>query len=248
MKKYANITCGVLTPSDTSTIAHGKLILELLARHPWAAPTHLGNEEPIRELYTEVADGIRHWADPVLWKNKSSKAEGSVWFGKGKKHSCLYLNAEPKQSIINQDLWISFLVDACDSLQADFGYIHLTTEQEMADPNILYDHTYAVDRGLTTHDLRKGIPNLSWAMIFGKVYQPLIQRFGRASTLMKFKEMPTLNQFFVQLTSSIEEIRKDYQTFDAARRRLKEELGDDFLCSINGSAQWKPTFATDSNP
>ena len=134
---------------------------------------------------------------------------------------------------------MGFLIDACSVLHADFGYIHLTTDKEMSDPSTPYDYTYAIDRGVTTHDLTKGIPNLSWAMVFGGPYTSLIDHFRRLS-VANIRDLSE-GRFYVQLTDSLDEIRNDYATFNDVRLRIRKGLGENFLSNSEGPV-WRPTF------
>jgi len=239
MKEYANITCGILTPFDMTPVEKGGLIFELWSRHPWALPTHFGNVEPVRRRWTGVPDATIHWLDPFLWKNNISKVSGSVWFGRNQKHSCLYLNLKYTNALSKHDDWVRFLTDACGVLKADIGYVHLTTSREMADPDIPYDCTYAVDRGLNTHDLRKGIPNLCWAMVFGGKYHDVVERMHQISvaSVRRINECQT----YLQLTPSMENVIDDYKAFNDIRLKVRRELGDDFF-SCSGDITRKPMF------
>jgi len=241
MKEHSNITCGILSPLDLSSSSHGSQVLELLSRYGWLIPTNIGNFEPIRGEYRGLADGLKAWKDPFLWKNTASKLKGSVWFGHGEQHSNLYLRLKPRRVSLIQDDLVNFLIEACGVLRADMGYIHLTTHSEMEDKSIPYEYSYAIDTGLTTHDLRKGIPNICRAMVFGIRYKSIAERFENASPLSKFCEIPAKNQWFIQLSPSLDDLRVGYDTFSANRKKLIDEVGSDFI-SYSGGAEWKPIF------
>jgi hypothetical protein len=248
MKKYANIMCGILTPLDTTSAEKGKLILEALARHPWAAPTHVGNTEPIRNHYSGPGTCASNWADPFLWKNDSSKIEGAVWFGRGKKHSCLYIGGDPKRTSFDQGKWINLLTDLCSALRADFGYIHLTTNEEMSDANIPHDCSYAVDRGLTTHDLNKGLPKLCWAMLFGKRYELAVKHLSHVADVVSKIETTQSGHVFVQITPQLTDILTDYPAFNEARKEIIRRAEMNFLRSTDGGmAEWIPHFEFEMN-
>lgn len=242
MKEYANITCGILTPWDVSSTARAKTVLKLLARHSWVMPTHIGNEEPIRERYLGVGEAMVHWLDPFLWKNAVSKIEGSLWFGHGENHTCIYVHSKLNAKTPNQAHWIEFLRDACTSLEADLGYLHLTTIAEAQDKDIPYASTYAIDTGITTRELVKGIPNLCWAMVLGGHYRHLADQFRRfAPTLTK--ELGD-DKVYVQLTDSLLGIRSNYRAFEKARLEIKEKIGEGFFSSAEEN--WRPTFVFES--
>src|SRR6266699_1970400 len=157
MNGYANIICAVITPRDLSSKEGGSSVIDLLESYQWARPTHVGNCEPISEPYSDPSSALKHWSDPFLWQNLNNGLEGSVWLGRGVKHTCLYMNLNANtKSQMDQDAWLTFIRTACCTLRPDLSYLHLTTNRELEDSRIPYDYTYAIDRGLTTHDLEKG--------------------------------------------------------------------------------------------
>src|SRR5687768_10788840 len=96
MKAYVNLTSGVLCPSDLSGRDYGIRFLKLLEKHPWIKPDRFGNWEPVTELYQGHLEAISKWKDPFLWTSKSG-AEGSVWFGHGERHGCIFIHSNPKR-------------------------------------------------------------------------------------------------------------------------------------------------------
>src|SRR5258708_1994267 len=129
------------SPLDFAGSATASDFLVLLEANHWALPTHIGNAEPLQTKYTSRQEALGHWQDPFLWKNSEGKLEGSIWFGRGKAHSCIFLRLKPRPSDNGTSLR-NFLVACCEKFQADFGYVHLTTSTEMTDPKIPYDFSY----------------------------------------------------------------------------------------------------------
>lgn len=245
MKPYSNITCAVLTGRDLTAKEEGKNFLTALMPFAWALPTVIGNSEPLREKYVGEQEALGHWQDPFLWKNTSTAVEGSVWFGHGNLHSCIYLHLKPLGSMIRQEELTRFVSKVSQGFDADFGYIHLTTEREMADPAILRGLSYAVDTGLTTHDLIKGIPKLCWAMVFGSRYEDIASRFAS----LKPQESLTTRledgkHTLVQLNNNLVDSSDDYETFKNVRNKIVQVVGDDFLRKPDGGpADWRPNFS-----
>jgi hypothetical protein len=251
MKSYSNITCGILTPLDLSSLQSGAVFLQLLSQYELLSPTHIGNSEPISEQYNDISIGLRSWKDPFLWRNNRANVTGSVWFGRGSSHSCVYVHLSPLQgSLYDEDLSF-FLQKACPVLVADIGYIHLTTQDEFSDTDIPYECTYAIDTGLTTNDLRKKVPKLSWGTYFSGAYKEIVQRFRTFSPPVIMTE-PTSDSIYVQLTDSMTSILDDYQIFKKVRFAVQNQIGGDYLFGVMNDA-WKPHFnfrasTTDLNP
>jgi hypothetical protein len=236
MKPYAAITCGVLSPLDLSGDLMGRAVLKMMGRHPLALPTHVGNVEPMRTPYEGINGGISHWADPFLWKNKKTKISGSIWFGTSNRHGAFYVSQDlEKASLTAQVPWVELLLDACRTITADFGYIHLTTKQELDE---CYEAAHAIDLGITTHELRKGLPNLCWGMYFGDPYRELSKRFED----LDLKAIRIVEGgVYVQLTDSLEDILRSYLKFNEERMRILNEMGANFLMT-SGEGKWLPEF------
>ncbi len=58
------------------------------------------------------------------------------------------------------------------------GYVHLMTQAEHDDCG--YDACYEIELGISEHGLKKGLPNICWAMIWG---QPFIEMIGADALL-----------------------------------------------------------------
>jgi hypothetical protein len=224
MKSYSNVTCAVLSPLDISKPERGKQFLDLLERHPFVTPTKIGNSEPIIDKFDGPTKSIGKWTDPVLWQN--AKVEGSAWFGHGNKHSCIYWRLKPKNC--NQNALKSFFLDTCQLFKADFGYIHLMTQEEMGSSEIPYDCNYAIDVGVTTKDLEKGIPNLCWATVFGECYGKLVNTSQQPGlhTLVEYHQQS--EQTYIQLTPMISDVSQNYAAFDEVRQKRKPLLESRF--------------------
>jgi hypothetical protein len=222
----------------------GEKFFNALEPFVWAVPNIIGNSEPLREKYRNPQQALSLWHDPFLWKNSLRKAEGSVWFGHKKMHSCIFLHLKPGTHPVQQNEMTRCLVELSERFNADFGYVHLTTDREMVDPTLPHELNYAVDTGLTTHDLSKGIPKLCWAMVFGPRYASVGARFEAAQTQGVLTRRTANGQHtLVQLTPDLTELSADYEAFQKKRDEVKRIVGADFLRALDGGmAQWRPNF------
>jgi hypothetical protein len=241
MKTYTNLTVAVLSPLDISSPEFGVAFFELLESNPLVVPTQIGNAEPISELYEGRTKGVLSWSDPVLWKNTNTKVNGSIWFGFGKRHSCIYLHLNPKNC--DQVLLKRFLLESCKLFKADFGYIHLMTQQEMESSETPYMFSYAIDTGLTTNDLKNGVPNLCWATVFGPCYENYRNAIAKLKSIAIVDHDANSDLTYLQLTDNIKDIISDYAEFNAIRTEAKEMIGNQLFCSAsNPIAGWTPSF------
>ena len=96
--------------------------------------------------------------------------------------------------------------------------------------------------GLTTHCLRKGLPDVSWAMLFGP---PYIQLFGLQHLLRTpaavVEEMA--GGVYVQLTEDTNDVGVHRESYLAAQRAAREHLGADaFLGDASAGQIRVPEF------
>jgi hypothetical protein len=222
---YQNATIAVLLRDNLSLPAVAQRFLSTVAGFPAFAPEVWGNVEPIRTPFQGIEQTLEAWDDPFLWKNKQWRLEGSAWSGRGSQHSAIYLRGSPRHFDFEKAL--SFLTTCAEVLRADFGYIHLTTETELHGGAVPYKVAYPMDVGLTSHDLRKGIPNLAWITLFGVPYQPLLSQSVRSDEC----ELIQLNSgsSLLRIKTSPQTIVHEFARFNRLREEVKSEIGPDLL-------------------
>ncbi|MEJ2201098.1 MAG: hypothetical protein P8X63_08815, partial [Desulfuromonadaceae bacterium] len=115
----------------------------------------------------------------------------------------------------------------------DLGYVHLLSPEEIArgvdaGTVLLSDKirkTYHLT--VTTHDLRKYLPDLYWGSYFGK---PYVEMFGRdllGSAPVHQAKWFSEDGVFLQLSESPEDFLIDYEKMEARREAVKVHLGKD---------------------
>lgn len=235
---------GLLMPHSMSDSESGAQILQLLVRTaPDLSPEFYGNFEPVRKPFRTVEEAIALWQPPFLWKRKTGvRVDGAIWFGNPGNHSALYMTVTGRHQATDQAVTLVRADTA--PLTVDFAYVHLLTELETKPPKASYDMWYPIDIGVTSHDLRKGIPNLCWAMVFGPPYVRMIGREKLMSApCFTVKELSG-ERFYLQITPNLEDVREDFNGFEVSRQRLKAHLGEEFFLALNGTAaRAVPAFA-----
>lgn len=240
IKKYDNITCAALTRVDLSQL--GVQFFRLIQSFQFSAPTHVGTCEPINEIYRSESAALAYWGNPLLWRNTKTKTRGSVWMGEDSLHSCVYVQVRPVSGRLDSDELLRFLGELGALLGADFGYIHYTTEVEWSHPESTYESVYAVDVGVTTHDLRLGIPNVCWAMLLGQPYIEVASCFP-SDPLAEYIRREVSGNVIVQADVSLFSLRTEFERFLLVRQRMQERMSIGCIGNKKRPALWRPTFA-----
>jgi hypothetical protein len=220
----------LLLSSLTHSREDGTALLNLLVEEiPDFAPDFYNNYEPINRPFVSVEETIAAWQqDPFLWKHRRGpKSEGSVFFAKPNRFTNLTITfvAGTAQFSTNKLAW--FLRLCAVRFDAVFGYLHLLTGAEHED--IGFEASNKIEVGVFEHALKKGIPSLCWATIWG---EPYINLFG-ASTL-DTAPVAVLNRlsdthFYMQLTDSLFDIRDNHDQFRQCKSAAMDHLGRQFF-------------------
>lgn len=229
-KVYANI----LTSSRLTSLDDGRRLLEIWSRElPSLVPEKYGNYEPLRKEFT--SDGLESivtsWEYPFLLRKKKPKMSASVFMGGGKisTHGWIHIVADYEDDL--QIELLNFVREVSVGFGVDFAFIHLLTAEEFGcDAFSKGVFTFRSDHpmrtlSITTHELRKNIPNLYWATFFGRPYSEL---FGHE----KFHSIPTCaiteelveGVFCMRLSEDISELEFNFSKIDNCRSRVKQHL------------------------
>lgn len=237
------LVVGLLTPRSLDDAASAVRFLELLTRTaPDLSPEFYGNFEPVATPFHAIEAVVASWKPPFLWKRRTgAKADGAVWFGNPGNHSAMYVRAKAGRQPEEQA--VTLVQAGATALSADFAYVHLLTGVETKSPRVSYDMWYPIDIGVTSHDLRKGIPNVCWAMVLGPPYVRMIGRDRLLSTPCFGSKALSDEHVYLQVTATIEDLRRDFEGFEELRQRLKEEIGEEVFARVElGSASAVPDF------
>jgi hypothetical protein len=204
--------------------------------------TVLPEFRPIR--YGEVEPDAGRWSDDLV------ERFGSVWPGPyglafafagahgtwGRMasiagnhiHSSLQLHAPGAGP--DDDRALRFLATVADRVGGEFGLIHRFDELEArraARNGILLGTRGAPFLMVTSHDLKRGIPDIYWATLFGRRY---VEMFGRerlqTAPAAKVDLFPD-GYALVQVTPRSADVVAPAGPFGAARERIIEHLGRD---------------------
>ncbi len=139
------------------------------------------------------------------------------------RHSWLYIGG--KFNLVDPAQASLFLQQTSVQLPADFAYLHMFTEGEIADT--AYEMYSPYQQGIVTHDLRKCLPTLCWGMVWGP---PYIKLFGRERLLSApvyiARELGD-QAIYTQLTEDVRDLQTQYDMVKDIRKNAMEYLGID---------------------
>lgn len=218
MARNDRLVFGLLTPESLEEHSVAvKYLSVLFSRMPAFAPDLYGHFEPVRHPFSSLEECLSDWAMPFLWRRRRPRVEGAIW--PSTDLSTIYVSG-------SGDGWESALLESlarslAEALPLDLAYFHLMTDKERdSEP---YDHWYPIDTGVTPHDLRKGIPNLCWLMVFGPSYAARIRAVAdRVSSGVSVEELGH-GRLALRLTKNLDDVR-DYAGFRLVRQAAKDAL------------------------
>ncbi|WP_218080316.1 hypothetical protein [Anthocerotibacter panamensis] len=215
---------GFLTPINLGAKQLGKQFLSLLQDHMFDfSPERIGNYEPIKLAYNfnEIDACLDFWENPFLWKRRKPRVLGNVWMSYPNQHSSVYITANSKQ--LDPQKIVEFFKATSHLLQVDFAYLHFLAEPESESWDV-QQKLMPFRQGVTTHDLRKNIPNLCWATVFGKPYTRLflLERILCApAPIIQEIDKDTI---YIQLSQDIFDLKSHYESINLVREKVKRHL------------------------
>jgi len=198
---------------------------------PSFLPEKVNNFEPISVPYHSIGDALRYWKCPFLWKRrKAVRSEGSIFMDMPGLHRGVSIDTKAPKLPIGSML--EFLRKASVVFSSDISYMHRT---DLREPEVFaYDRWHPLQLGLSTHDLRKGIPLLPWATVFGSPYVRLlgIENFlsAPAHQVLRLND----DQVYIQVTESLDDLRTDFEAFAHRRAAVMDHLSPLFQGSEFG--------------
>jgi hypothetical protein len=152
---------------------------------PNTLPDRAGTHEPLRQFsLTDLAGLLAEWEYHVLFKKVAKpKLHSSVFMQHGpyRKHSAWTISIDDRQNL-NLAGMLNLLERAAPEFSADFAFLQRPTkfgiEIGLASKSISYLTAAKKSLSLfvTTHHLKKYIPDMYWVTIFGKPYVDFFSR------------------------------------------------------------------------
>jgi len=237
-----DLELGFVTPNHISSKENGAWLFEtILSSLPDAMPERFGNYEPLekRHIGEGTADLLDSWANPFLWTRNKPRVYGSVWFGKGIRHSAIRMTLESAGIDIHSA--VSFLSEVAENIAVDFGYVYLFSIEELSDRS-RYRKLIPFRRGVKTADLMEGIPDVAPVMVIGK---PYLELFGIetviSSPAARIEELGK-GSVLLQVCTDLGASQGSFASFDAKRNQIKAHLGSSAFRREDRLADCLPEF------
>jgi hypothetical protein len=116
-------------------------------------------------------------------------------------------------------------------LSADFACLHFQHEHQ-DEYFRRYNAVYPMCIGPTTHDLKRSIPDLPWATVFGPPYTALFSTAKLALCPAHVSEQLSEGSWYLQLTPDPLVARMQPQQYEQARDSAKDHLGSDHFLDL----------------
>lgn len=198
-------------------------------------PDRSGVTEPLRRPFslTSLEDVLDEWKFQFLLKRISSpKLESTIMmqYGPHRLHSTWTLSLK-KIKDFDQVSFGKLMRAAAQSLLPDFGFIHsittAETERGLSSGSISFLDSSRKTKSLfvTTHILRRYIPDIYWTTVFGRQYVQLFSRSRLLSSPVHRIEELDNGSVLLQLTPKLTDIFADELHFESLRETVRAHLG-----------------------
>jgi hypothetical protein len=226
-----DIEIGILSKNISFTREDKDILLRQIFEYlPEFSPQKYGDGERYRFKFDSenIDDALDFWdkTDNFYWKRIKPKSEGSFHSNHPIIHSRIYLNGQYTRSLDSTKL-VRYLHEVSISMSTDFSYLHLFSDQEL--DNESYEMLSPFRHGVITYELRKYLPNLCWANIFGSSYIELFGRDILLSTPAYLVSEIAENTIYLQLTEDIYDLKTNYAEVDAVRQKAKKHLDNNIF-------------------
>jgi len=211
----ALVILNILTPSCLKRKDEGKRILqEWVLRSSHYAPERYGSYEPIRLSFDplNIDAALAEWDFSFLVTRRKPRMLGTVFMGnsRGTTHGWINIACEYKPELFSE--LMQFFVKVSVDFETDFAFMHLVPARH--------------ELTITTHQLRQGIPDLSWLTVFGTPYVSLFGRERIRSSPNAFIEELAHDLFSLRLSDDIRDVGNKPEEFFSRAQEIKRHLNN----------------------
>ena len=215
---------GFLSPKSLKTQKDGRKLIEAISSTiPDLLPSKYDDSEPIRRVFNlnQLDDALQLWGDGLLWSTLKPKSIGRYYASTPHGlHDAVYISIEGD---VSGEKLADLLKKVSSIYDVTIGYVHRIYDAEKKNIEYYKNHVMPFSQGLTTHDLRTGIPGICWAMYFGR---PYLNLFGKDRLLSApvYSAIKIEDGVYLQVNSKITDPENNYEGFNNARERIKQHL------------------------
>jgi hypothetical protein len=205
-------------------------------------PDRYGGYEPLREQFSlaRLDEALKWWEHQFLLKRLASpKLESTIFmqYGPHRTHSSWKISVK-EIAEFDQGVFQNLLESAAAAYAADFGFVHKIAESEMErarqNDSIAFLNSARTQKNLfvTTHMLKKFIPDIYWMTVFGAPYVHLFSR-DRLLSAPAYRAQELENgSIVIQLTEKLGDAATDEVAFEEIRNRVKNHLDSDAFYDV----------------
>jgi hypothetical protein len=228
----------ILTPMPLNSQGEARKLFKIWAQHaPGFFPDRTVVDEPRSEPFSLdlLDEALRHWTYMFSVKRAASpKLEANVFMQHGPHrdgHSTWTISLRRLRDF-DQAVFSNLLRHTASAFNADFGFIHHITEAEIKrkqDDTIGFLDTARTEKTMfvTTHDLKKYVPDVYWTTIFGAPYVTLFSREKLLSSPVHRVEELENGSVVLQLTPDLRDTVTHEAAFEGVRKAVKDHLDSD---------------------
>jgi hypothetical protein len=216
---------GILTPANISSRDSGRVIVKaLIEATPDYVPEKYSYYEPINRRFdpANIDEALDAWRFSFVWRRTRPRVEGTVFFG-GRRHGSIHIAVAQKSFVMESALRFLHLFQR--HFPVDLSYVHVAHDGDLEDLDRYQRQVEPFMLGLGTPRLRGGLPDLPWAMGFGR---PYIELFGRdrivSAPAPVVREMGGL--LHVQLTDDVKDAAVRTEAYWETQRNVKRHLNN----------------------
>jgi hypothetical protein len=240
----------ILSPLPLNREEDARRLIGLWAEiAPNILPDRAGTHEPLKQSFsiTDLEGLLEGWEYQVLFKRVSKpKLHSSVFvqYGPHRRHSSWTISIDDPQNL-NLASVLKLLDRASTEFSADFAFIHKPTKCDieigLASSSISYVSTAkrSISLFVTTHLLRKYIPDVYWVTVFGKPYVDLFSRERLLSApAYRVRELEN-GSVLIQLTEFPGESGDGPNSYQTRKALVKDHLNSDAFFDLRKGVDHK---------
>jgi hypothetical protein len=175
-------TICLLTKSSLASPDTARWLFSTLAEiAPELLPERYDSGEPIRRRFSidSLEEPLALWGQfshqCFLWTRAKPRLLGQ-YYPASPSHPVEVIQLTLKSGSVGQQKLVELLHLWSARFVPIIAYLHRLYDKDLENRDFYRDHVMAFNQGLVLHDLKKGLPGLCWATVFGREYTEL---FGR---------------------------------------------------------------------
>jgi hypothetical protein len=136
-------------------------------------------------------------------------------------------------SLVNPEHLVGFIEAVASDLDIAFAYVHSLAELPDTEP--ASEVRRVLELGVTSTDLRKGIPTLCWHTVLGREYLELLGSVSDSTLSPGVSARVQKDRLSVHFEMGLDEVVSAPTVFEERAKRAREALGESLFWGQDGS-------------